>query len=69
MHEKDVYPEPDDEPTWPGGGTYEEVPGTNLSPLAAAVGVVGIYLGRALLALGAVCFVVVALFLAAGGAP
>jgi len=56
-----------DEPTAPVA--WEEVPGTDLSPLGAALGAAGVYIGRALLVLGVVCFIVVGMFLAAGGAP
>jgi hypothetical protein len=34
----------------------ETVPGTDISPTAAAVALVGYYVGRAFLAIGLVCF-------------
>lgn len=61
------YDEEEDEHTAPYGG--EEVPGTDLSPLGAALAVVGYYIGRGLLILGLVCFVVVGMLLAAGVTP
>jgi hypothetical protein len=58
----------DQNETTPADG-WEEVPGTDLSPLGAALAVVGYYIGRGLLILGLVCFVVVGMLLAAGVTP
>jgi hypothetical protein len=57
----------EEEHTAPYG--WEEVPGTDLSPLGAALAVVGYYIGRGLLIGGVVCFVVVGMLLAAGVTP
>lgn len=63
MYEKKDDPGLDFEPAW------EEVEGADVPPWVAVLGVASFYVGRALLVLGLVCFLVVGLFLAAGGAP
>lgn len=57
----------EDERTAPYG--WEEVPDTDLPVWAVLLGAAGVYIGRALLVLGVVCFIVVGMFLAVGGAP
>jgi hypothetical protein len=51
-------------------GSWEDVPGTNISVLGAVLFHLGAWVGKGLLAVGLVCFLLVAVLLAAsGGSP